>query len=1008
MTTPTLSISQEIRDFAADYADPPLLDDSVVLRLALRVAYDDPDNPGTSLAISPMVAIEYCNDALAYRPDMAPERARAFRERVQYLNRLVASDPTYALRFARDVANIGPTPTPVVPVAGEDPVARREIADEILAREAGDVALGQRIDALPPPGLVDQDARDAAAAAQSVATANKDIIGAADIPNTLPTIGRYIQNFVSGIQNAADAASGADAKAVAAQNAVGTEAQARADGDVALGARIDALPVGGGGGAGISTELVDRTAHAYAAPAGLLETLTFDMVEHEIVELIIRYSGFTWKGADVPTLELMAATPDDPIALTPPLSFTPVSGGPVATRYAQYLAPTAGSKVLNFANGVPGAGTITAGRLEIFLLRAEGGGGTVDQQARDSIVDIRTDIGAIPAPIATIGGWIANLGQAVQLDADEEGTLNTKINGVNNRLVDEVTTRTASDATFTEATGRNALHIADEVTARTEGDDALGLRIDAITSPDYRPGVPPYKFAGSNRAAAVAAREEYFLGEVSLSQAYVNIFSAGAASRIRVTLDPSVPTQVGAAGNMWNLVLGVDHGNDSVTIVPNTPQMTFTLRLPGAGITLDQLANDLDHNSRLNAEVVGNGNALVDYTATWGPNPAVGSVSPFGNGGDQSTTERTAWRAVYEADADLTITLDYEDREEIQHWGAADWETVLTLIDPPLPVWSAGPSQNLFTGATRTAAIAARDLYSLRNTGAVQASRFLPLGTSPTVGVRVTLSADNAIGAVGNTWTLTANGAAFAGSNSALGYDVLQQIVGVSYNAANLTAESLAHLFNSTPGFSAELVGGISESAVGFIAAQIAGDFSGGVNAAVNPRTVWISDYEVDDDLYITLSYGLILERQVRRNFMWAPVDTIQVPIPPPAGVHLLRHDNAAPGENFQWWANLTSAKNEYIERTGGTINMPEVGSQYLSIPSTNSIIYLRISDGANNIALVTLGHLILPDGSRVASQVTVMVGSTPVTLTIESSGRVSGTQSAGGTVNTGVDVWVQ
>ena len=151
-----------------------------------------------------------------------------------------------------------------------------------------------------------------------------------------------------------------------------------------------------------------------------------------------------------------------------------------------------------------------------------------------------------------------------------------------------------------------------------------------------------------------------------------------------------------------------------------------------------------------------------------------------------------------------------------------------------------------------------------------------------------------------------ANGAAFAGSNSALTYDVVGQVVGVNYNSANLTAEALAHLFNVTPGFSAELVGGISQRAVGFIAAQIAGAFSGGVNAAYNARNVWIADYDNDSDQYITLSYGQILERQVRRASMWSTVDTIEVPKAVPAGVRLLVHDNAVPGENFQWWQNVT------------------------------------------------------------------------------------------------------
>ena len=533
--------------------------------------------------------------------------------------------------------------------------------------------------------------------------------------------------------------------------------------------------------------------------------------------------------------------------------------------------------------------------------------------------------------------------------------------------------------------------------------------------PSYKPGLAPFRFVGKDRAAAVAAREEYFLGEVALSQAYVDIYSAGNASRIRVTLDPSVTEQVGAAGNAWNLVLGIDHTNTSVSITPDTAAKTFTLRLPSAGIRLDALATDLDHNSRLNAEVVGNGSSLVNYIATWGPNPASGSTSPFGGGAVQSTTERTSWRANYEADPELVLVLDYGIIEEYQHWNVAiapvvsDWETVLTLIDPPSPIWSAGSSQNLFIGTSRTAAVAARDEYSLRNTGVTQSSRLLPLGTSTTQGVLVTLAADAAIGTVGDTWAVVANGAAFAGIDSALTYDVVQQVVGVNYNAANLTAEALAHLFNVTPGFSAELVGGISQRAVGFIAAQIAGAFSGGVNAPFNARNVWIADYDNDSDQYITLSYGQILERQVRRASMWSTVDTIEVPKAVPAGVRLLVHDNAVPGENFQWWQNVTNSAvgQSFIERTGGTIQMETVGSQYLSIPAINSVVYFRVSDGTNT-TIATLAHLVLPDGTRVASSITVMLGSQAILLTILASGRVVGTRPTVGTTNVGLDAWVQ
>ena len=99
-----------------------------------------------------------------------------------------------------------------------------------------------------------------------------------------------------------------------------------------------------------------------------------------------------------------------------------------------------------------------------------------------AIATVNTNIGAIPAPLTTVGDWITNLRQGIQLDADEEGTLNSKINGVNNRLVDEVTAREGLDTTLTAATVANAQHITTEIADRTAGDIALGLRIDAVPS----------------------------------------------------------------------------------------------------------------------------------------------------------------------------------------------------------------------------------------------------------------------------------------------------------------------------------------------------------------------------------------------------------------------------------------------------------------------------------------------------------------------------------------------
>ena len=645
--------------------------------------------------------------------------------------------------------------------------------------------------------------------------------------------------------------------------------------------------------------------------------------------------------------------------------------------------------------------------------------GCADQTAGgvcDDILGVNLD-----STLQEVNSDIVNARQGIQGAANAAAAANTRASNANNAAVDA---HDAANAAQTTANGRQtAAQVQTSIDLSLAGFQEPGgnivngsigeIKFDANVTAKlnssatvYRPGRVPFEFNGEDRQGAVDARAEYFEGEVVASQSYVNIFSAGAASRIRVTLDTSVPEQVGTAGNAWDLVLGVDSPNTNVGIAPDTAARTFTLRLPGVGISLDELGGDLDRNHRLSAEVVGDGSQNVDYTATWGPNPQVGATTDFGNGGNTSATPRTAWRASYENDLTTTTVLAYGNLEEYQNWANADWSTVVVLVDPPLPIYSAGSAVNLFTGGNRTQAVAARDFYYLRNTGATQASRLLPLGSSTSSGVLITLDSDSGVGALGNSWSVLANGDAFSNPNSALAVDASAMVVGVNFNSSTLTAQELAHLFDVQPGFSSQLVGGISQTAVGFVAARLAGPFAGGVTAASIPRTIWLQDYDRDGDQFVTLSYGQTLERQVRRNSQWVTVDTLVTVKPLPAGFTVLVHQNAAPTLNGQWWLNITSTEDEFIERIGGTIDVPQVGSARPAIPTGGSEIYFRLTDQSGNTAEPSLAALTLPDGTSIESMVTFTLGTATITIRVGSNRHVYASKTGGGTTDVSLDIW--
>ena len=630
----------------------------------------------------------------------------------------------------------------------------------------------------------------------------------------------------------------------------------------------------------------------------------------------------------------------------------------------------------------------------------------------DSALGLRID--AVPA-VSPGSGADPTARRSIAAETTNRKTADTALGA---RIDAEATHR--SDADLAEASVRTAAvaslgtRVADEAAARIAG-DALAM----AGFHTFSPGPTPFRFIGLDRKAAVAAREKYFSGEVALSQAYVDIFSSKTASFIRVTLDVSVTEQVGATGNAWALVLGTDHTNTAVTITPNTPGKTFTLRLPDAGITLDALAADLDGNSRLNAQVAGNGSALVDHAATWGPNPAVGAVTPFRHGGDQSTIERTAWLAEYIADQNLVLVLAYGILEEYQHWEIAGapavsgWATILTLVDPPAPNYMPGPTPTIFSGADRAAAEATLDKYLDSVSGVTQAQIRILADASNYI--TVSLNATVAKGPKGNKWALR-----WGGDSSSAGAVELETVDSL-FRATlkwDVNATTLAGLhaeFSGDSKFSSVVTG--DDSSVASVAETFGADavgntifFQEGSRTHIDTPHTWFAHYVDDPAATITLEYESRQEVQVW-DVPLGDFRTAFTLLDSPARSDpftVLTHPSDIPTEDWQWTLGVELGEEQLIGRAGGTVMAPTTKDIRPLVPVDSTEVHFRFIDHTSTYRdQVYIAALILPSGNKVAGMnASFALGPDLFHLRISDVGAVYLKRATAGTTTVLCDIW--
>ena len=632
--------------------------------------------------------------------------------------------------------------------------------------------------------------------------------------------------------------------------------------------------------------------------------------------------------------------------------------------------------------------------------------------AADTALGKRIDL--VPAGPGS-GGADATARNAIANEVTARGLADTALGA---RITNEATHR--SDADLAESGVRGAA-IASLITRATD-ETAARIAGDALAMAGFHafsPGPTPFRFIGLDRKAAVAAREKYFSGEVALAQAYVDIFSSRTSSYIRVTLDISVTEQVGATGNSWALVLGTDHTNTAVTITPNTPGKTFTLRLPDAGITLDALAGDLDSNSRLNAQVAGNGSALVDHAATWGPNPAVGAVSQFRHGGDQSTIERTAWLAEYIADPNFVLVLAYGILEEYQHWeivaapAVSGWETILTLVDPPAPNYLPGPTPNIFSGVDRAAAEAALDKYLDSVSGVTQAQ--IRIYSDADNYITVSLDAAVAKGPKGNKWQLQWGGDSDSAGEIEL--DTVDSLfrATVKWDVNATTLAGLHAEFSGDSKFSSVLTG--DDTSVASVAETFGADavgntifFQEGSRTHIDTPHTWFAHYVDDPSATITLEYESRQEVQVW-DVPLGDFRTAFTLLDSPARSHpftVLTHPSDIPTEDWQWTLGVELGEDELIGRAGGSVLAPTTKDIRPLVPVDSTEVHFRFIDHTSTYRdQVYIAALILPSGNKVAGMnASFALGADLFHLRISDAGAVYLKRATAGTTTVLCDIW--
>ena len=320
-----------------------------------------------------------------------------------------------------------------------------------------------------------------------------------------------------------------------------------------------------------------------------------------------------------------------------------------------------------------------------------------------------------------------------------------------------------------------------------------------------------------------------------------------------------------------------------------------------------------------------------------------------------------------------------------------------------------GPTPNIFKGADRAQAIEALEAFEEGVTQVKQSYVFI-YDVSFQSRIRVELDVARALGALGNRWDFIWGGT----SNMAeppIVVAVPTRKITVKWVAGSTLAQIAAFL-HANSSLTAEVFGdGAAVASVastwGRTATGAIRDFGGGVDQATSPETAWKKSYTDNDDFNVTLEYGVL-----RELIAWDTEDpadwrSVIVLVNPPAERRALTaiiHANAAPTLNYQWWVNAQQAKDQLIERIGGSIARPNGGSARPRLPGVWQVASFVISDGTHTTEF-EIRMRILPSGALFLNERHFTLGGVDLVLSIADR-RVYMHRVTAGNTPLGVDIW--
>ena len=504
----------------------------------------------------------------------------------------------------------------------------------------------------------------------------------------------------------------------------------------------------------------------------------------------------------------------------------------------------------------------------------------------------------------------------------------------------EVTARKAGDAT--------------EATARKAGDAALGIRIDALA-----------------------------------------VSGSGGGLTETILFDGDV---AGSTNNILRpLYQGASPAVVDKIVVPETGDLLFTVypKTTNAFAGHFQIAAE-DFILRTGA-----------VTALSGQGQNTGFAFPIGQNRAFVVTHRVVggvkrflWATSH--DANLTWHL------EITHL------TPAPPVDPPAPNYKPGPTPHTFSGANRAGAIAALDKYLDGVSVVTQAS--VRIVSDADNYITVSMHPDVAVGPKGNKWSLVWGGdSPSAGVESVETFDRLFRAV-VQWDSGAATLEDLHSLFHGDSKFESVVTG--DDASLASISETFGGDvvgntifFQGGNRVHIETPHSWFSHYVDNPAATVTLEYESRQEMQVwdatAIDFKTAFILLDSPTKPNPWTV--LTHPNIST-ENWQWTLSATGDEQELKERSGGTVKLPtspsDTDAVQLAIPTDSKEVYVRLTNGDETDAAYIPMIIIAPDNAVVEPHVSLVLSYTTMILRISLSGHVYVKRAISGTTVVGCDIW--